>query len=186
MHRGLTQSRRLMTPAPKLRRPPPFSRPTTTHRRAPPSAASCRDRTCYDQLFEEFPFMSNLSVLLVQADEGLVLPVVDLIRRSTAAYLLKCRFPYETGRSQAPRRQQGRKLVQRCKLVRIKRKLDQLGAKLVKDRPTQGRCELEQLSNSDRTRTEKRSTVAKHIKQISCHTCTILKSSEPKGSASKT
>ncbi|KZV06556.1 hypothetical protein F511_45962 [Dorcoceras hygrometricum] len=34
-------------------------------------------------------------------------PVVDLIRRSTAAYLLKCRFPCETGRSQAPRRQQG-------------------------------------------------------------------------------
>ncbi|KZV21988.1 hypothetical protein F511_37307 [Dorcoceras hygrometricum] len=44
--------------------------------------------------------------LLVQADEGVLFAVVDLIRRSTAAYLLKCRFPCETGRSQAPRRQQ--------------------------------------------------------------------------------
>ncbi|KZV48008.1 hypothetical protein F511_26885 [Dorcoceras hygrometricum] len=40
------------------------------------------------------------------ANEGAVHPVVDLIRRSTAAYLLKCRFPCETGRSQAPRRHQ--------------------------------------------------------------------------------
>ncbi|KZV30296.1 hypothetical protein F511_11287 [Dorcoceras hygrometricum] len=35
-------------------------------------------------------------------------PVVDLIGGSTAAYSLKCRFPRETGRSQAPRRQQGK------------------------------------------------------------------------------
>ncbi|KZV48904.1 hypothetical protein F511_16820 [Dorcoceras hygrometricum] len=78
-----------------------------TRRRAPPSAASCRDRTCSDQLFEEFPSVPNSSGLLVRADEGIVFPVVDLIRRSTTAYLLKCRFPCETGRSQAPRRQQG-------------------------------------------------------------------------------
>ncbi|KZV33479.1 isoamylase 1, chloroplastic [Dorcoceras hygrometricum] len=44
--------------------------------------------------------------LLVQIDGGIAFPVVDLIRRSTAAYLLKFRFPRETGRSQAPRRQQ--------------------------------------------------------------------------------
>ncbi|KZV40407.1 hypothetical protein F511_10810 [Dorcoceras hygrometricum] len=37
---------------------------------------------------------------------GIVIPVVDRIRGSTAAYSLKCRFPRETGRSQAPRRQQ--------------------------------------------------------------------------------
>ncbi|KZV17536.1 hypothetical protein F511_19155 [Dorcoceras hygrometricum] len=37
---------------------------------------------------------------------GIVIPVVDRIGGSTAAYSLKCRFPRETGRSQAPRRQQ--------------------------------------------------------------------------------
>ncbi|KZV33570.1 hypothetical protein F511_10556 [Dorcoceras hygrometricum] len=92
------------------RAPLSLSRPTTVRRPrcrlAPPSAASCCDRTCYDQLFDKFPSVPNSSGLLVQADEGIVFPVVDLIRRSTAAYLLKCRFPYETGRSQAPRRQQ--------------------------------------------------------------------------------
>ncbi|KZV39650.1 hypothetical protein F511_30456 [Dorcoceras hygrometricum] len=66
-----------------------------------------RDRTCFDHRDEEIPFVSNSSVHLVQADKGFVVPVLDLIRRSTAAYLLKCRFPCETGRSQAPRRQQG-------------------------------------------------------------------------------
>ncbi|KZV38737.1 F-box family protein [Dorcoceras hygrometricum] len=66
-----------------------------------------RDRTCFDHRDEEIPFVSNSSVLIVQADEGFVFPIVDLIRRSTAAYLFKCRFPCETGRSQAPRRQQG-------------------------------------------------------------------------------
>ncbi|KZV31967.1 hypothetical protein F511_39006 [Dorcoceras hygrometricum] len=37
---------------------------------------------------------------------GIVIPVVDRIGGSTAAYSLKCRFPRETGRSQEPRRQQ--------------------------------------------------------------------------------
>ncbi|KZV29994.1 hypothetical protein F511_27988 [Dorcoceras hygrometricum] len=37
--------------------------------------------------------MSNSSVLLVQANEGFMLPIVDLIRRSTAAYLLSAGFP---------------------------------------------------------------------------------------------
>ncbi|KZV37929.1 DEAD-box ATP-dependent RNA helicase 55 [Dorcoceras hygrometricum] len=85
--------------------PPPFSlRPphAALSRRRP----SPRDRTCFDHRDEEIPFVSNSSVLLVQADKGFVLPVVDLIRRSTAVYLLKCRFPCETGRSQAPRCQQ--------------------------------------------------------------------------------
>ncbi|KZV39651.1 hypothetical protein F511_30457 [Dorcoceras hygrometricum] len=85
--------------------PPFFLRPphaALSRRRAPPP----RDRTCFDHRDEEIPFVSNSSVLLVQADKGFVLPIVDLIRRSTAAYLLKCRFPCETGRSQAPRRQQ--------------------------------------------------------------------------------
>ncbi|KZV29795.1 inorganic pyrophosphatase fused with fructose-1,6-bisphosphatase [Dorcoceras hygrometricum] len=81
--------------------------PAPATRLAPPcAAASCRDRTCSDQLDEEFPSVLNSSVLLVQADEGVLNLVVDLIGGSTAAYSLKCRFPRETGRSQAPRRQQ--------------------------------------------------------------------------------
>ncbi|KZV50595.1 F-box/kelch-repeat protein-like [Dorcoceras hygrometricum] len=97
-------------PAPALqvgRRPPSLlftSRPPPSH--APP-CRPLRDRTCSDHLVEEIPFVQNLSALLVQTDEGAVHPVVDLIRRSIVAYLLKCRFPCETGRSQAPRRQQG-------------------------------------------------------------------------------
>ncbi|KZV18894.1 hypothetical protein F511_23327 [Dorcoceras hygrometricum] len=97
-------------PAPVGRRPLPLhntSRPPPLRRRAVPPAAACRDRTCFDHLVEELPSMVNSSALLVQTDEGAVHPVVDLIRRSTAAYLFKCRFPCETGRSQEPRRQQG-------------------------------------------------------------------------------
>ncbi|KZV19866.1 nuclear pore complex protein Nup96 [Dorcoceras hygrometricum] len=82
--------------------------PSPFGRRTPPSLTAVpppRDRTCFDHRDEEIPFVSNSSVLIVQADEGFVLRVMDLIRRSTTAYLLKCRFPCETGRSQAPRRQ---------------------------------------------------------------------------------
>ncbi|KZV17979.1 hypothetical protein F511_36819 [Dorcoceras hygrometricum] len=42
-------------------------------------AAAYVDRTCSDQLDEEFPSVLNSSVLLVQADEGVLNPVVDLI-----------------------------------------------------------------------------------------------------------
>ncbi|KZV21316.1 hypothetical protein F511_18685 [Dorcoceras hygrometricum] len=49
----------------------------------------------------------NPSDLLVQIDGGIVFPVVDLIRRSTAAYLSRARIPCESGWSQEPRRQQG-------------------------------------------------------------------------------
>ncbi|KZV29436.1 helicase domain-containing family protein [Dorcoceras hygrometricum] len=56
------------------RRPPPLRR-----RQPPPSAASFRDRTCSVQFDEEFPSVLNSSVLLVQADEGVLIPVVDLI-----------------------------------------------------------------------------------------------------------
>ncbi|KZV55495.1 hypothetical protein F511_35070 [Dorcoceras hygrometricum] len=48
----------------------------------------------------------NTSALLVQTDGGLLFPVVDLIRRIYRRLPLKCWFPCETGRSQAPRRQQ--------------------------------------------------------------------------------
>ncbi|KZV22396.1 G-type lectin S-receptor-like serine/threonine-protein kinase [Dorcoceras hygrometricum] len=44
--------------------------------------------------------------LLVQADEGLVFPVVDLIRRIYRRLHLKSQIPCEFGWSQAPRRQQ--------------------------------------------------------------------------------
>ncbi|KZT75988.1 4-coumarate--CoA ligase-like 7 [Dorcoceras hygrometricum] len=41
---------------------------------------------CSGQLFEENPSVLISSGLLVQADEGVSLPVVDLIDESTAAY----------------------------------------------------------------------------------------------------
>ncbi|KZT76137.1 hypothetical protein F511_46837 [Dorcoceras hygrometricum] len=41
---------------------------------------------CSGQLFEEFPSVLISSGLLVQADEGVSLPVMDLIDEYTAAY----------------------------------------------------------------------------------------------------
>ncbi|KZV30765.1 hypothetical protein F511_36866 [Dorcoceras hygrometricum] len=93
-----------------LRRPTSLLPSAAARRPFPPPTAAApplRDRTCFDHHGEEIPFVSNSPVFLVQADEGFVFPIVDLIRRSTTAYLLKCRFPCETGRSQAPRCQQG-------------------------------------------------------------------------------
>ncbi|KZV50548.1 hypothetical protein F511_31433 [Dorcoceras hygrometricum] len=49
------------------------------------SAAAPR-RSCSGQIFEEFPSALISSDLLVQADEGVSLPVVDLIDESTTAY----------------------------------------------------------------------------------------------------
>ncbi|KZV32114.1 hypothetical protein F511_29558 [Dorcoceras hygrometricum] len=54
------------------------SRTAAARRRAAAFRSSC-DRTCFDHRDEEFPSMLNLSVLLVQADEGVLIPVVDLI-----------------------------------------------------------------------------------------------------------
>ncbi|KZV35541.1 hypothetical protein F511_18350 [Dorcoceras hygrometricum] len=76
-------------PSPKLEKPPPHSTPPTS--RPPPVATRRRrqpliDRTCSDQFFEENTSVLILSGLLVQADEGVFLPVVDLIDESTAAY----------------------------------------------------------------------------------------------------
>ncbi|KZV49505.1 nucleoprotein TPR [Dorcoceras hygrometricum] len=50
------------------------------------AAAAAPRRSCSGQLFEEFPSVLISSGLLVQADEGVSLPVVDLIDESTAAY----------------------------------------------------------------------------------------------------
>ncbi|KZV17592.1 hypothetical protein F511_37212 [Dorcoceras hygrometricum] len=69
---------------------------------------TCRDRTCSDHFVVEIPFVANSSALLVQTDEGVLFPVVDRIMRSTAAY------PCESGRIQAPRRQQGNALKHLC------------------------------------------------------------------------
>ncbi|KZV44767.1 hypothetical protein F511_33303 [Dorcoceras hygrometricum] len=66
-----------------------FHLTAAARRLAPPPAAVrfLRGWTCSDHVDEEVPFMTNLSALLVQTDEGGVIPVVDRIRRSTAAYL---------------------------------------------------------------------------------------------------
>ncbi|KZV44684.1 hypothetical protein F511_27953 [Dorcoceras hygrometricum] len=93
-------------PPPHLLFPSPSDVASRVARRRPRTAVPCY-RICSDRRAEEISFVPNSSVLLVQAEEGFVLPIVDLIRRSTSAYLLKCRFPCEIGRSQAPRRQQG-------------------------------------------------------------------------------
>ncbi|KZV56618.1 hypothetical protein F511_42930 [Dorcoceras hygrometricum] len=65
-----------------------------------------RDRTCSDHVDEEIPSVANSSDLLVQTDEGLVFLVMDLIKENVPPPTLKCRIPCESGRSQAPRRQQ--------------------------------------------------------------------------------
>ncbi|KZV39117.1 hypothetical protein F511_19212 [Dorcoceras hygrometricum] len=59
-------------------------------------------------------FLQALSVIPRGSwgDVSRSIPVVDRIGGSTAAYSLKCRFPRETGRSQAPRRQQGSRTPQ--------------------------------------------------------------------------
>ncbi|KZV25215.1 hypothetical protein F511_38909 [Dorcoceras hygrometricum] len=66
--------------------PSPLGRPpraTAAPPLAGPRAAAVRllrGRTCSDHVDEEIPFVSNSSALLVQADEGLVHPVVDRIK----------------------------------------------------------------------------------------------------------
>ncbi|KZT76786.1 hypothetical protein F511_46189 [Dorcoceras hygrometricum] len=55
---------------------------------SPPAAVRfLRGWICSDHVDEEVSFVKNSSDLLVQTDEGGVIPVVDRIRRSTAAYL---------------------------------------------------------------------------------------------------
>ncbi|KZV44298.1 hypothetical protein F511_17621 [Dorcoceras hygrometricum] len=80
-----------LTQAPKGAAPPPKTSPRP--RRLPRAAArrptrrpSLIDQTCSDQFFEEDPSVLISSGLLVQDDEGVSLPVVDLIDESTAAY----------------------------------------------------------------------------------------------------
>ncbi|KZV23120.1 hypothetical protein F511_25081 [Dorcoceras hygrometricum] len=81
-----------------------------THR-PPPCAAAVwlrlRGWTCSDHRDEAIPFVPNLSGLLVQADEEIVFPVVDLIKEDLPPPTLKSQIPCEFGWSQTPRRQQG-------------------------------------------------------------------------------
>ncbi|KZV24089.1 hypothetical protein F511_40645 [Dorcoceras hygrometricum] len=67
---------------------------------APPSPHV--DRTCSDHRFEEFPSVLISSGLLVQVDEGTLLPVVDLIRRNLPPPTVKSQSPCDSGWSQAP------------------------------------------------------------------------------------
>ncbi|KZV55721.1 F-box protein [Dorcoceras hygrometricum] len=87
--------------------PPPLKILTVAASTAAPSCRRCRDRTCSDRRVEEIPFVPNLSGLLVQAEEGVVFPVVDLIEEDLPPPTLKSQIPCESGWSQAPRRQQG-------------------------------------------------------------------------------
>ncbi|KZV54973.1 hypothetical protein F511_03579 [Dorcoceras hygrometricum] len=97
----------------RVTQPPSIGRPllsqnlTAAASTAAPSCRRRRDRTCSDLHVEEIPFVPNSSGLLVQADEGFVFPVVDLIKEDLLPPTLKCQIPCESGRSQAPRRQQG-------------------------------------------------------------------------------
>ncbi|KZV24130.1 hypothetical protein F511_22780 [Dorcoceras hygrometricum] len=74
---------RLELRPPQPSRLPPLPHAPIGRRLAPPRAAAVcrrlRDRTCFDHRDEELPSVPNLSGLLVQTDEGVVLAVVDLI-----------------------------------------------------------------------------------------------------------
>ncbi|KZV58471.1 hypothetical protein F511_26515 [Dorcoceras hygrometricum] len=63
-----------------VRRPLSSQNLTAAASTAAPSCRRRRDRTCSDRRVEEIPFVPNSSGLLVQADEGVVFPVVDLIK----------------------------------------------------------------------------------------------------------
>ncbi|KZV17884.1 hypothetical protein F511_02731 [Dorcoceras hygrometricum] len=96
-------------PHPLLHTSSPPTAPSAAGRRPPPSSpdfhvvglvsitSTRRFRSC-----------QNSSALLVQTDEVLVSPVVDLIKEDLPPPTLMCQIPCESGRSQAPRRQQGR------------------------------------------------------------------------------
>ncbi|KZV45529.1 hypothetical protein F511_33461 [Dorcoceras hygrometricum] len=81
--------------------------PKSRRRRRPPPSPPPLAGICSGQLFEEFPSVLISSGLLVQADKGTLLPVVDLIRRNLPPPTVKSQSPCDSGWSQAPRRQQG-------------------------------------------------------------------------------
>ncbi|KZV58006.1 mechanosensitive ion channel protein 9-like [Dorcoceras hygrometricum] len=104
---GISQQDNSPTPSLHLERRPSLSH--TTHRPsplAPPTCRRLRGWTCSDHRNEEIPFVPNSSGLLVQADEGVMFPVMDLIKEDLPPPTLKSQIPYEFGWSQKPRCQQ--------------------------------------------------------------------------------
>ncbi|KZV58673.1 hypothetical protein F511_31166 [Dorcoceras hygrometricum] len=90
-------------PNASLCRRPPIA---VARRPPPPSLGFSRDRTCFDHRDEENPFVLK-SFRSSSADlRRKIVSNRGPDCRSTTAYRLKCRFPRETGRSQAPRRLQ--------------------------------------------------------------------------------
>ncbi|KZV45282.1 hypothetical protein F511_06800 [Dorcoceras hygrometricum] len=79
--------------ASNVEKPPPplLQSPTPAAAQAPPPHV---DRTCSDHRFEEFPSVLISSCLLVQADEGTLLPIVDLIGRISPT--VKSQSPYDS------------------------------------------------------------------------------------------
>ncbi|KZV32551.1 hypothetical protein F511_21900 [Dorcoceras hygrometricum] len=87
---GLQKTHNIQLQNPRASRLPPsplLSASTPLRRRPSPCAAAChRRRTCSDRLDEEIPSVKYSSRFLVQTDEGIVILVVDRIRRTTTAY----------------------------------------------------------------------------------------------------
>ncbi|KZV26845.1 hypothetical protein F511_43087 [Dorcoceras hygrometricum] len=80
-HSSITQNPTHQAAAPHFFLPSRPHVPRAARRRATRRLPSCR-RTCSDHCEEEIPFVINSSGLLVQTDEGAVIPVVDRIRRT--------------------------------------------------------------------------------------------------------
>ncbi|KZV25463.1 alpha/beta-Hydrolases superfamily protein [Dorcoceras hygrometricum] len=73
----------LLSHTPRL---PPLSPVAARHDAPPPCAVRChRRRTCSDRLDEEVPYVKDSSLFLVQTDEGIMISIVDRIRRTTTA-----------------------------------------------------------------------------------------------------
>ncbi|KZV46660.1 TMV resistance protein N-like [Dorcoceras hygrometricum] len=95
--------------------PPPFylthGRPPPRHRCAsttpPPSVCRVIGLVSITATSSFCPCQSP-SDLLVQIDGGILIPIVDLIRRIYRRLQFKSQFPCDSGWSQAPRRQQAR------------------------------------------------------------------------------
>ncbi|KZV22974.1 ATP-dependent DNA helicase Q-like 4A-like [Dorcoceras hygrometricum] len=90
--------------------PPPSTSRTAAHRRgstAPPPSVCRVIGLVSITATRSFRPCQNPSDLLVQIDGGILIPVVDLIRRIYRRLQFKSQFPCDSGLSQAPRRQQG-------------------------------------------------------------------------------
>ncbi|KZV27064.1 hypothetical protein F511_23960 [Dorcoceras hygrometricum] len=67
--------------------PKMWAKAAAMRHRPPPCVAAChRRRTCSDRRDEEIPSVKYSSHFLVQTDKGIVISVMDRIRRTTTAY----------------------------------------------------------------------------------------------------